>query len=251
VESADRMWSFALSKLIYDEFDDNSGVYSALRGHSLARSMFGQDNYYFTSALPNSPNPTVFGPNLLQFCGTGRMQSPNLTTPFTIPEWQAINYTYFQGDGQLHDPERIFFPPPAPPPPTPTRWRFPTENPGLITGGINVPYTYPDLNNMFLGAMNAAGQVLMPSFHRPWLFSPGGNNNPDPNGAGYNPNWENNSAGKYLTLRPRPVEQLTQAQVQGAGLPWPLPLDSLTAAQKNTLHALITQLQNNNQLFPY
>src|SRR5262245_50049998 len=81
VESADRMWSFALSKLIYDEFDD-SGVYSAMRGHSLARSIYGQDNYGFTSAISGT---TVFGPNLLAFSGTGRMQSPNLTTPFGIP----------------------------------------------------------------------------------------------------------------------------------------------------------------------
>jgi len=45
VESADRAFSFAMSKLIYDEFDDNSGIYSAMRGHSLARSMYGFDNY--------------------------------------------------------------------------------------------------------------------------------------------------------------------------------------------------------------
>src|SRR6516165_8094725 len=49
-ESPDRMWSFALSKLIYDE-DDNPtygspGIYSAIRGHSLARSMYGKDDYY-------------------------------------------------------------------------------------------------------------------------------------------------------------------------------------------------------------
>jgi hypothetical protein len=243
VESADRMWSFALSKLIYDEFDDTSGYYSALRGHSLARSMYGQDNNIGASAA--FPGTTAFAPNQLPFSGTGRLQSPNLTTPFAnLLEWQAVNYTFFQGDGVAHDPERLYFTPA-----NAVSWRNPfanpAQNPGPITGGINVPYTYPDVNNMFLGAINANGQVLMPSFHRPWLF---GSNVPGP---GNNPNWENSSRGKYMTLTPRPVEQLTQAQVVNAGLPWPLPLDTLSGAQQNTLHQLITQLQNNNQLFPY
>jgi hypothetical protein len=196
-ESADRMWSFALSKLIYDEFDDTtgslagSGVYSAMRGHSLGRSMYGFDNYIDGSGF--------FEPNLIPFNGTGRLQSPNLTTPFGIPEWQAVNYTFFQNDGQLHDPERM-------------GWRGSNANPGLVTGGINVPYTYPDLNNMFLGAINAGGQVLMTSFHRPWLFG-AIDPNSQPTGANPNANWTN-AQGKYMTLRPRPADM-------GPNFPYP------------------------------
>src|SRR5262249_50653555 len=146
------------------------------------------------------PTTNSLVPNQTAFNGSGRL---NVPTPITgLTENLAINYTWFQTAGdQLHDPER-------------PGWRASLgAPPNPITGGINVPYTYPDLNNMFLGAINANGLVLMPSFHRPWLFGP------PPNNAINditNPNWYN-QAGKYLTLRPRPVDQLSAAQVTGAG----------------------------------
>src|SRR5207244_3404863 len=79
----------------------------------------------------------------------------------------------------------------------------------------------------------------------PWLF--GSLVSPDINP---NPNWLN-AVGKYLTLRPRPVEQLTQAQAVGAGLPWPLRLDALNPAQQTVLNNLIKTLTSQGQLFPY
>jgi hypothetical protein len=191
-ESPDRMWSFALSKLIYDDYDDATGVFSALRGHSLARSMYGFDNYLD----PNNNNALV--PNQTAFNGTGRNVLATVTQPFgnTTNETQLINYTYFPNDpvalGQLHDPERL-------------GWRAGlTVGGGPVTGGFNVSYTYPDLNNLFLGAVNAGGQVLMPSFHRPWLFG-AIDPNSQPTGANPNANWTN-PQGKYLTLRPRPFD---------------------------------------------
>src|SRR5262249_50604590 len=129
LESPDRLMSFYLSKLLYDDYDDATGVYSALRGHSLARSMYGFDYYIDPTTNSLLPNQTAFN-------GTGRLQiglqAPNanlITTAFGSPEWQAVNYTYFQADGQLHDPERL-------------GWRALNANPGPITGGFNVPYTY-------------------------------------------------------------------------------------------------------------
>src|SRR5207249_545055 len=75
LEAPDRMVGFALSKLIFDEFDDDgAGIYSALRGHSLARSMYGFDNaigYYLDPG-----NFAGFVPNQTPFNGTGRLQSP-------------------------------------------------------------------------------------------------------------------------------------------------------------------------------
>src|SRR5207247_9114318 len=82
-------------------------------------------------------------------------------------DYLMVNYTYFAADGFLRDPEKLGFRPgltnPITGAPLP---------PGQYTGGFNAPYTYPDLNNMFLAAVKADGTVLMPSFHRHWLFNP-------------------------------------------------------------------------------
>jgi hypothetical protein len=185
LESPDRMWGWALSKVLYDEYDDATGVYSGLRGHSLGRSEYGLD----TTLDPNG-NVIYPIPNQTAFNGTGRLTA---ATPIAgLDEKSAVNYTWFQSAGDpLHDPERMNAP----------AWRANLGSPpGLITGGINVPYTYPDLNNMFLAAINANGQVLARSFHRDWLFNPGTTINDQTN-----PNWTN-PQGKYLTLRPRPAD---------------------------------------------
>jgi hypothetical protein len=178
--------AYFLGQLIFDVEDDETGVYSALRGHSLARLMYGYNDSASTSGQP--------------FSGTGRLHAPS---PFPgIDDYDLINYTYFPADGLLRDPERLGTRP------TPAQGR------GPFTGGFNAPYTYPDLNNMFLAAVKADGTVLLPSFFRPW---------PDPpNGFGPmgvrdatgnflpNPNWFDNDPKKaylkYLTLRPRPAD---------------------------------------------
>jgi hypothetical protein len=74
----------------------------------------------------------------------------------------------------------------------PTPGLPPSPQPGGLASVYvagNVSWTYPDLNNMFLGAVNGSGEVLMSSFQRPWLAVSN-----DPNDV-----WA-----KYLTLRPHP-----------------------------------------------
>jgi hypothetical protein len=181
----DRLLGFFLKQLIYGVPDDSSGVYSAMRGYDLSRSIYGYN--YPTAMSPSVP------PNLIPFNGVGRLHNVAAFGAFPpMDEYMMVNYTYFMADGFLRDPERLGF-------------RTGLNDPGgprQYTGGFNVPYTYPDLNNMFLAAMKADGTVLTPSFHRHWLFNPGFLFN-DQN----NPNWTN-PQGKYLTLRPRPVDQL-------------------------------------------
>jgi hypothetical protein len=172
-----------LSQFIYDAPDTVSGAGSALRGHSLARTMYGY-NY--------SGNP-----NIHPFNGVGRLHYANAA--LNADDYTLINYTWFSNDGFVRDPEHYG----ARPNPAAAQ-----INPYV---GGNAPYTYPDLNNCFLAAVTAGGQVLTPSFHRAWLFNPGRAFNDVTN-----PNWTNR-AGKYLTLRPRPAEHPTFPYPDDAG----------------------------------
>jgi hypothetical protein len=181
------LFDYFMNQYLYDT-DDFSGIESALRGHSLARTMYGYNykRYHPDLGIPDDPAYVV--PNNVPFNGLGRLHSqPGLTpqNPFGIDDYNLINYTFFSSDGLLRDPERQ------------TARTSPLQAPGTYVGGLNAPYTYPDLNNMFLAAVRADGTVLMPSYHRPWLFGSLMNHN--------NPNWTN-PQGKYLTLRPRPAD---------------------------------------------
>ncbi|HEV3445801.1 MAG TPA: hypothetical protein VG099_14255 [Gemmataceae bacterium] len=170
--------SYFLSQLLYDCPDDGSGVCSALRGHSLARSMYGASDL--------SPGTA--------FNGTGRLHA---ASPYPqIDDYMLVNYTYVAGDGFVRDPERL-------------GWRTDLSQPrGAWTGGFNVPYTYPDLNNVFLAAVKADGTLLATSYHRPWT----GFGSLDP----ANPNWLDQTKPwlKYMVLRPRPADM-------GSGFPSP------------------------------
>jgi hypothetical protein len=186
--SAEKMLNFFLKQFIYDVPDDATGYYSALRGHSLARGIYGW-NY------GNS--------NLIAYNGTGRLHTNGPGTfmnPFNIDDYLLPNYTFFPGDTIpfIRDPERFnqFTAPLA---------ALPTLPRGIYTGGANAPYTYPDLNNMFLAAVKTDGTVLMPSFFRP--YTPFGPAFMDP--VTPNPNWSDNTSPawqswKYMVLRPRP-----------------------------------------------
>jgi hypothetical protein len=173
---------YFLSQLLFDVRDDSSGVGSALRGHSLMRGTWGL-NYEIDA------NRTVtLSNNTVAFSGTGRLHHtyPDASPPALRrqDDFALINYTHFPADGFLRDPERLGF------------RTGPTAPRGPYAGAFNVSYTYPDLNNVFLAGTKADGTLLIPSFHRPWLFGPLDADNP---------NWTS-PEGKYKILRPRPAE---------------------------------------------
>jgi hypothetical protein len=193
--------AYFLGQLLYDAADDESGLYSALRGHSLARLMYGFNDE---------------GANAVAFNGTGRLHVPSAFVNTTGAPAEAkddyflINYTCFRNadgslaDGFVRDPERLG-----------TRTVLPAApdlgdltRRGPFAAGFNAPYTYPDLNNLFLAAVRADGTVLLPSFHRPWTGF--GSLAPD------NPHWRDRTRPwlKYLVLRPRPADM-------GPGFPAP------------------------------
>jgi hypothetical protein len=194
--------AYFLGQLIYD-VDDDGPLDSALRGHSLARSMYGWN------ADDPDGNDTAFN-------GTGRLHEPIVIggggTPAVLDGYDLVNYTCFRdrsglpSDGLIRDPERLGTRP------GPGRR-------GPYTGGFNASYTYPDLNNMFLAAVKADGTVLVPSFHRPWRRDP-----KDPK-TGFgpldpaNPNWYDTTRPwlKYLVLRPRPADHAGFPAPEDAG----------------------------------
>lgn len=198
---------------LFGQPENAEGIYSALRGHDLARNMYG-----YNSATTNT----------IPYNGVGRLH--HTSTPFliqnqNIDEYYLVNYTYFKNDNILHDPERF-------------GWRQGNNPPGAFVGGFNAPYTYPDLNNMYLAVVvndpptpqvpNPPLKVILPSFHRPWT----GFGALDP----YNKNWYINDPNskhlKYMVLRPRPAEHLgfpapTDAGGDVRNLPGPGPNDSI------------------------
>jgi hypothetical protein len=208
---AERLFAYFLGQLVYDTADDESGVYSGLRGHSLARNMFG------LNSVIQPDGSIVYLNNDVPFNGTGRLHYSSRfrrigeTGSIFIPDAELINYTYFRDSGFLRDPERYGER-------TGLHQVGTFDNRGAFAGGCNAPYTYPDLNNLFLAAVKAGrtslpngatlppGTVLMPSFHRPWLFRPQ-NESIYPRTLGSfdprNPLWTD-PRGKYLLLRPRP-----------------------------------------------
>ncbi len=207
---AEQALAFALGQLIYDVPDSQAGLGSGLRGHSLARTMYGF-NYSMTA-----PNVVIPGSNSVPFNGVGRLHYSNTLGVWTPQpgaasppdDYTLINYTWFStwdGPAALGGNQNGFFNPAT----TTVSVRDPerfgvrptplTLQANSYVGG-NVPYTYPDLNNMFLAAVKANGTILSPSFFRSWM----------PFGSldSSNPNWYISSginpALKYMVLRLHP-----------------------------------------------
>jgi hypothetical protein len=163
---------------IYDT-DDND-IFNAMRGYGGGRSIYGRDVLALNTGLPltnayggvgifHEANP----------CGD-RATQPNHTfmlvngAPFLLdPEYMGVRPLDASGNPLPFDPT--------------TRTYV----------GKNAGYSYADLKDFFLAAYDpATGEVLAPSFHRPWLFG-----SLDPT----NPNWLS-PTGQLMILRPRPAE---------------------------------------------
>ncbi len=197
--------SMALGPIIYDVPDDARGAYSALRGHGIARNMYGYNDA--AGALNNDA-----------YSGPGRLNvpsffSPNSKVPNALNDAYLMNYMLFptlDPNTPMRDPEHF-------------GWRA-VWDPKSMTAdqyanylydskgmsqrrtflAANPSYTYPDQNSFYLAAVKADGTLLTPSYHREWLFGRMDDQT--------NPNWTNQE-GRYLTLRPRPADH--------AGFPYP------------------------------
>jgi hypothetical protein len=175
-----------MSNLVYDVPDDKDGAQSAIRGHSLARGLYGWNSQFpSTNQLANT----------VPYNGFGRPHGIPAPPVYGGPDdYPLVNYKWFQADGFVRDPEW-------------TQWRAAPSAPGAPFNHAgtfiakNAPYTYPDENNMFLAVADPrTGRIIAPSFHRDWLLNPA---NPSNAWDLANPNLTN-AFGKYLTLRPRP-----------------------------------------------
>jgi hypothetical protein len=145
--------SFFLNQLIYDVKDNRTGMdqltYSAMRGHSLTRTLTGYNS---------SANPANDG----FYNGLGRMHWPRGAAG-PADYYYQINYAQQLKGGTPPNPE------------APLSAQFPGNN--TYCGGANAPWTYPDLNSMFLAAQRPSdGAILIQSFHRPWLTQMFANN---------------------------------------------------------------------------
>jgi hypothetical protein len=246
-----------LGFVLFDDSDFSSGVLNPLRGHSLARSMYG-------SRLSGGAFP-AYGENSAPFSGIGTFHenAPNgqdraLWINFSSPYTPNAPYAHtVSANTAFLDPERSGFRSAQ----EVTNNQLP-ESLGRAFIPKNAPYTYPDLKDLILASLSpATGEVLVPSLHRNWLF-----NSTNPNVqfrlAPWNPNdtapTTNTAAnldwvtpeGRTRILRPRPVDQLKPSDL-GALYPIPPGLTGWSAAQRTSLYNLINSLIASGQIIGY
>jgi hypothetical protein len=191
-----------LASLIYPANEnDPISLVNALRGHDLTRTMYG----YYGDGTP--------------WNGIGTFHEPVNTyqdfngVPYGLPaagtnsdRSRYINHTalLFNNRSIIIDPEFTGVRPKVGSANIFDAFPLPGNTPRTYVPK-NAPYTYPDIKDLYLAAISpATGEVLIPSFHRPWVF--GSLQPPAASGIGGNPNWTN-PIGKFLTLRPRPIDQ--------------------------------------------
>ncbi len=195
--SAGELMQMAFGQLVFDVEDDEAGQRSGLRGHSLSRDMYGYRYSGIPYTLGNKPpDGNQLGLNDRPFRGTGRLENDKYHLNFT---------TFFNKDKnsgtlvaqQIKDPERLGA-------------RTDPKKPNAYVGGFNPPYTYADLNHVFLSKLGDDGQVDEPSFVRREAMGTTGQ--PAPLGGFNGSSWDYNlpvwteSEGKVRIIRPRKAE---------------------------------------------
>ena len=137
--------------------------------------------------------------------GTASATFNQLATPTRPNDGSCMNYRQFSPVPPINDPEITG---------ERARRALPGSGPGSVYVPKNAPYTYPDINNLFLASIcPATGEVLVPSFHRQAAFG-----SLDPS----NPNWTS-PQGKYLT--PAAAAAGTPATGGKPGFP-PVPMNA-------------------------
>jgi hypothetical protein len=202
--TGEELLGWALGDLIYDVPDDDTGRFVSIRGHSLARNMYGW-NY---SNDPNYMLGIKGHDNETPFNGSGRLRTsgPTVMNPWNADDFELVNYGYF--DPNKGYPSYASYP---------NYIRHPErDRNGLFTGGNNAPYTAVDKNNMFLGKLDANGNVLARSF---WRDYTGAVNGLPANATLNNTQFwcdpdQNYLFRRALTMRPRPADQLLSTDPQ-------------------------------------
>ncbi len=203
----------ALGQLIFDVPDITSAAtasFTAIRGHSLSRDIYGW----------NSDAGPTYGTNIYPFNGVGHLHSTNGNN-WGMDDHALISYVPYPADNFIRDPERIG-----------KRGGFGAALPSY-TGGWHSSYTYPDGNHVYLGAFDADGNVLARSFARPYLVpnssvtgTPYLPLNPsDPNYWSWFTDVNPNNAGenvqplhlRYFSLRPRNADMAVGFPPPGLG----------------------------------
>jgi len=243
----DPIFNEVLSNVIYGVQDGLPGAFNVLRGHDLASKIYGYN--------PSDPTGATQA-----FDGYGRVSPVDMYqgTAVNIPPQLAnmVNYSWVPSspffNGMMLEAHNNFYRNPrtnarTPAPAGPPTWTYRYYAP-------NANYTYPDLNNLYLAAMDPkSGKVLSMSYHRRDLlndtatgtefFPPG----PLPTSAapGTQSNPWTNFAGRHLMLRPRPVDHQWPANSGTSLFPYP------TMNPDGTTYGDVINLPNKPGTSPY
>ena len=240
------IFNSVLRDVIYGPPADLTGAFNPLRGHEVARLIYGYN--------PADPTGATQPYNGVGWVDPQTVHPHFVAAGPTMPAIQPVNWSWFPAVGAI-DPRLQFVYDPD------NNWgrnpktgadQNPLNRPGIPNSTYryyakNANYTYPDLNNLFLAALDpSTGRVLLQSYYRPWLMTDAitgavlpppscdpnaarrGNLDPatgadpltgisvvrgtlshDPsNVEPNNPDPWTNAHGRYRLLRPRPVDHM-------------------------------------------